>query len=78
MSQELLKRESIPAAIHQVFTGEGMTECVNAGFLDAPPLVIAVNALPQGFFCQHIPVFIAKKIIGGGTLADGHIITEDI
>ena len=78
MPQEFLKRESVPAAINKILAGEGMAECVNAGFLDAPPLVIAVKALPQGFLCQHIPVFITEKIVGEGTLADSHIITEDI
>lgn len=76
--QQFLKGKGVAAAIDKILAGEGMPESVDAGFLNAPAVVITVNSLPQGFFCHFIPVFITEQIISGRTFADNHIITENI
>ena len=50
VSHELLEGKRIAPTIHQILTGEGMTEKVDACLLDAAPLVIGSNRQAQRVF----------------------------
>ena len=60
MPQKALQREGVPAAVNEVFAGEGVPEQMYACLLDAALRVVAIDGIPQRFFRKHIAVHIAE------------------
>ena len=60
VSQQLLERERISSAVHQVFPGKGMTEQMNRRFFDPSAVIVVRNRKTQSIFRQHSSVFITE------------------
>ena len=48
MSEQMLERKSVAAAVHQIFSGERVTEHMNTCFQNAPLVVIVRDCQLQG------------------------------
>lgn len=77
VSHELLEGKRIAPTIHQILTGEGMTEKMNTCLLDAAPLVIGSNRQAQHIFREHTAILIAKEIIFLRAASDLHVVLQD-
>jgi len=65
-----LKRKSIAAAINQILSGEGVSEQMNRGLLNAAPSVVFGNRAAQAILGHHSSCIIGEEIIVWLAFAD--------
>ena len=63
VTQQLLKRKGISAAVHQILPGESMAEQVRSRLRHPSALVVTGDSLTQGTFCKLFAALIAEKVI---------------
>lgn len=63
VTQQLLERKGVSAAVHQVLPGEGVTEQVRSRLRHSSALVVTGDSLTQGAFCKLFAALIAEKVI---------------
>ena len=63
VSHDLLKRERIAAAVHQILSGEGVSERMDRSPLHASAIVVLYNGEPQGVLSQETAELITKEIV---------------
>ena len=77
VSQQLLERKSITAAIDKIFASERMPEQVNACFLNSTLAVVMYNAVAQSVFRELFAVIAAKEIVFRLAAAYAHILPQN-
>ena len=77
MAQQLLQRESVAAAIQQIFSSEGVTEKMDRRFLHAPRTVVAPYCVAQTAFGHLLVIFIRKQKIIVISFSDFQIFLQD-
>ena len=63
VTQQLLERKGVSAAVHQILAGESVAEKVRSRLRESSALVVAGDALTQGALCELAAALIAKQVI---------------
>ena len=77
VSHDLLKGERIAAAVHQILTSEGVSECVDRSPLHASAIVVLHDSKPQGVLSQEAAELITEQVVGRFALSDCHVIPQN-
>ena len=77
VSHDLLKGERIAAAIDQIFTSKGVSECVDRSPLHASAVVVLHDSKPQGVLSQEAAELITEQVVGRFALSDCHVIPQN-
>ena len=77
VTQQLLERKGVSAAVHQILAGKSMTEKVRSRLRETSALVVAGNSLTQGAFCELFAALIAKQVVFRRPAADLLILPQD-
>ena len=63
VTQQLLERKGVSAAVHQILPGKSVAEQVCSRLRHASALVVSGDSLSQGTFCKLFAALIAEKVI---------------
>ena len=77
VSHDLLKGERIAAAVHQILTSEGVSECVDRSPLHASAVVVLHDSKPQGVLSQEAAELITEQVVGRFALSDCHVFPQN-
>ena len=78
MPQQLLEREGIAAAVHQILAGKSMPKKVCACLGNTSALVVARDSLTQRVVCKLLTALIAEKEIIRCTATNKLILPQDL
>ena len=77
VSHDLLKGERIAAAVYQILSGKGVSECVDRSPFHASIGVVLYDGKPQSVLSQETAELITEQVVRGFTLSDCHLIPQN-
>ena len=77
VTQQLLERKGVSAAVHQILAGESMAEKVRPRLRETSALIVAGNALTQGALRELSAALVAKQVVLRRPAADLLILPQD-
>ena len=77
VSHDLLKGERIAAAVYQILSGKGVSECVDRSSLHTSAVVVLHDSKPQGVLSQETAELITEQVVGRFALSDCHVIPQN-